>query len=38
MLGVLLFLPFVGIAERALNRLLPDKNPVAIEPVVNQRA
>lgn len=26
-MGVLLFLPFVGMAERALNKLLPDKNP-----------
>lgn len=28
--GVLLFLPFVGMAERTLNKLLPDKNPVQV--------
>lgn len=29
-LGVLLFLPFVPLAERALNKLLPDKEPIAV--------
>lgn len=38
MLGVLIFLPFVGTAERALNRLLPDKEPLVLEPVVNRTA
>ncbi len=34
-LGVLLFLPFVGVAERVLNKLLPDKEPVALKLVAN---
>ncbi len=33
-MGVLLILPFVGVAERALNKLLPDKMPVEAELVV----
>lgn len=32
-LGVVLFLPFVGIAERTLNRLLPDKEPLPLKSV-----
>lgn len=32
-LGVVLALPFVGIAERALNKLLPDKEPLNEKPV-----
>jgi phosphate:Na+ symporter len=32
-LGVLLFLPFVGATERILNKLLPDKQPVALKKV-----
>lgn len=32
-MGVLLFLPFVGVAERLLNKLLPDKKPVDAIPV-----
>lgn len=32
-MGVLLFLPFVGVAERWLNKLLPDKKPVDAIPV-----
>ena len=31
-LGVLLFLPLVGVTERVLNKLLPDKDPVALRP------
>jgi phosphate:Na+ symporter len=37
-LGVLLFLPFVGLAERALNKMLPDKAPAALKPVADPLA
>jgi Na+/phosphate symporter len=35
-LGMVVFLPFVGAAERALNKLLPDKAPSAMEPVLSK--
>jgi phosphate:Na+ symporter len=31
-MGVILFLPFIGLAERALNKLLPDKPEKEVAP------
>jgi Na+/phosphate symporter len=33
LIGVLLFLPFIGMAEKILNKLLPDRRPEALSAV-----